>query len=573
MVPPCVGARRVCVNVDGLAELLHRLAELPSWLAALLLLASTLVSEDLACVAAGLAAATDAMPLLLAGSAVGLGIWLGDLGLYGLGRWLGAAALDRERVQRWLPPERVAACSAGFHAKGLRWLWITRFMPGLRLPAYLIAGALRIDFGRFAATTLAAVFVWTPIVVGAVFASGEAALAWVAAIGAASSLAVVLVLVFWWLAMHVLLPLCSWRGRRLLLGRWRRLTRWEFWPTAWVYPPVLGAILLFALRHRSLRIVTAVNPGIPAGGFVGESKSAILDALAGAGDAIARHRLLPATAPVDERFAMLRAFQADHGFGWPVVLKPDAGQRGSGVLVVRGEDEAKAYLAAIGVDCLVQEYVAGVEFGVFYVRHPDAAHGRITSITEKRFVAVDGDGKSTLEELILAHPRAVCMAAVHCARHVDRLNEVLPAGMKWPLGEIGNHARGAVFVDGAEHLSEELLAAIERIARSFDGFYYGRFDVRAPSAADFRAGRRIKVLELNGATSEPTHIYDPSYGLLHAWSQLIRHWRELFAIGAANARAGARTWQIREVWAANRAFAFGAKGHAAAALQRGKAAR
>ena len=554
--------------MDGLAELLHRLAEVPAWLAALLLLVSTFVSEDLACVAAGLAAAAGSMPLALAFGAVGLGIWLGDLGLYGVGRWLGAAALDRERVQRWLPPERVAACRAGFEAKGVRWLWITRFLPGTRLPTYLIAGALRIDLGRFAMATLAAVLVWTPLFVGAVYASGEAALAWVAAIGAASWLAVVVVLAFWWLTLNVLLPLCSWRGRRLLLGRWRRLSRWEFWPAAWVYPPVLIAILLFALRHRSLRVATAVNPGIPAGGFVGESKAAILASLAGAGDAIARHRLLPAAVSIDERLAQMRDFQASIGLRWPVVLKPDAGQRGSGVRVIHSEGEARDYLAVIGVDCLVQEHVAGVEFGVFYVRRPGEARGRITSITEKRFVAVEGDGQSTLETLILAHPRAVCMAATHCARHADRLQEVLPVGAPFALGEIGNHARGAVFVDGAKHHSEELLAAIERIARAFDGFYYGRFDVRAPSLADFRAGLGIKVLELNGATSEPTHIYDPSYGLLHAWRQLIWHWRQLFAIGAANARAGSRTWRMRDVWAANRAFARDAKGHAAAALQR-----
>lgn len=552
--------------MEGLAELLQRIAELPPWLAAALLVTATFVSEDLTCVAAGLAGATGAMPPLLAGAATGLGIWLGDLGLYALGRWLGAAALDRERVQRWLPPERVDACRAGFRAKGLRWLWITRFLPGVRTPTYLVAGALRIDFRWFATVTLVAVAAWTPLFVGAVYLSGEAALGWVAAIGGAAWLAVLAVLALWWLAANVLVQLCTWRGRRLLLGRWRRLARWEFWPAAWVYPPVFVAILGFALRHRSLRVATAVNPGIPAGGFVGESKAAILDALAGAGDAIARHQLLAASAPVAARLERLSAFQQRHGLGWPLVLKPDAGQRGSGVRVVHDVGEAEAYLAAIGADCIAQEHVAGVEFGVFYVRAPGEARGRVTSITEKRFVEVEGDGVATLEELILRHPRAVCMAPTHLARHAGRLDDVLPAGRRLPLGEIGNHARGAVFLDGARHASEELTVAIERIARSFEGFHYGRFDVRAPSLAAFQAGRDLKVLELNGATSEPTHIYDPAYGLLHAWRQLIGHWRMLFAIGAANARAGCRTWRVRDVWAANRAFARGARGHALAAM-------
>lgn len=195
--------------MPDLADLLRQLHELPHWLAAPLLVAATFISEDLTCVAAGLAAAAGAMPVALAGCATGLGIWLGDLALYALGRWLGARSLDAGRLGRWLGPARVQACRDGFARNGDRWLWITRFLPGVRTPTYLLAGALRHDFARFAAATLGAAMLWTPLFVGGVYLSGDAALGWVEAVGAASWLAALAVLAVWWLAAKVLMPLAA----------------------------------------------------------------------------------------------------------------------------------------------------------------------------------------------------------------------------------------------------------------------------------------------------------------------------------------------------------------------------
>jgi hypothetical protein len=76
------------------------------------------------------------------------------------------------------------------------------------------------------------------------------------------------------------------------------------------------------------------------------------------------------------------------------------------------------------------------------------------------------------------------------------------------------------------------------VARRFDGFYFGRFDVRAASAEAFSRGE-FTVIELNGVTSEPTHIYDPHVTLIDAYRALFEQWSLAFEIGAANARAGA----------------------------------
>ena len=55
------------------------------------------------------------------------------------------------------------------------------------------------------------------------------------------------------------------------------------------------------------------------------------------------------------------------------------------------------------------------------------------------------------------------------------------------------------------------------------------------------------VIELNGVTSEATHIYDPRIGLLEAYRALFEQWRLAFEIGAENVRRGAETTSIREL--------------------------
>ena len=108
------------------------------------------------------------------------------------------------------------------------------------------------------------------------------------------------------------------------------------------------------------------------------------------------------------------------GLQFPVVLKPDAGQRGSGVSVVRTSSQLREYLTQSSFPAILQEYVPGEEYGVFYFRYPGAEHGRVFSVTEKRMPVLTGDGKHTLEELIRADDRAVCMSDFYVRKNSDR---------------------------------------------------------------------------------------------------------------------------------------------------------
>jgi hypothetical protein len=207
-------------------------------------------------------------------------------------------------------------------------------------------------------------------------------------------------------------------------------------------------------------------------------------------------------------------------------------------VVARGRRELETYLEEAAGDTVIQEYVSGVEFGVFYVRRPSDTRGRILSITEKHLPSVVGDGRRTLESLILDHPRTVCMARFHLARQHDRLRSVPAAGATVPLGDCGSHCRGAQFLDGRRFRTPALEGAIDIVARRFEGFHFGRFDVRSPSPEAFARGE-FTIIELNGVTSEVTHIYDPRISLLDAYRALLGQWSIAFEIGGENARAGA----------------------------------
>ena len=337
------------------------------------------------------------------------------------------------------------------------------------------------------------------------------------------------------------------RARSEFFGWLKRWSRWEFWPPYLFYPPVVAYIAYLGIRFRSWTLFTAANPAIPAGGFVGESKHQILEQLKNAAQWLPSSTLLAIGVP-SQRLAEAEEFMRRHGLQFPVVLKPDAGQRGSGVAIVRSPEQLCEYLTHSSFPAILQEYVPGEEYGVFYYRYPGSERGRVFSVTEKRMPVLLGDGKRTLEELILADDRAVCMSDFYLRKNSERTHEVPAAGQSVQLVEIGTHCRGAIFLDGGETITPDLEEVIDRIAKTFDGFFFGRFDIRVPSRQDFVAGRNMKIVELNGVTSEATHIYDPKLSLFGAYRVLFEQWRISFEIGDLNRTRGIRPASVADLF-------------------------
>ncbi len=518
----------------------------------LAIILGTFVSEDLTCIAVGLLIRRNELDATAGVLGCFIGILVGDMGLWALGRSFGATVLEWAPIRRKLPRHRLQSIGEWFDTR-VGWLVLTsRFLPGTRLPTYVAAGVVGRKSWRFLLYAAVAAALWTPLIVSTASLAGEPVLDLLETVLGAGWVAVAAAAFLLFVFVKLLELSRTAVGRARIKARIQQIWRWEFWPPWLFYIPVVPWIAYLALRYRGFGIVTAANPGIPHGGFVGESKFDILRKLP-AEWVTPTERLDGRTA--EARLARLDELLRETTWSYPLILKPDAGERGAGVRLIHSHDQAERYLREATGPVLVQVYHPGpYEAGVFYYRIPGQENGRIFSITDKHFPAVEGDGRSTLKELIWNHPRFRMQARTFLSRLNGQADAVLAPGQSRRLVVAGNHCQGALFRDGAHLITPELEGSIDRIARHFDGFHFGRFDIRYADVDAFKAGRDFTIVELNGAASESTNIYDPSWPMARAYRVLFAQWSILFRIGAGNRGLGHATTPTRRLVGHVRAY-------------------
>jgi membrane protein DedA with SNARE-associated domain len=138
------------------------------WAIAIAIVLATFVLEDVATIAAAFLAATGVVPPMIALSALYVGIFAGDLGLYGLG----AAARTRDWARRMIGERRMAKGRMWLKRRYISALIGARFMPGFRLPTYTASGFLALPFWPFVAVAAAACLIWTSLVFSLVYFFG-----------------------------------------------------------------------------------------------------------------------------------------------------------------------------------------------------------------------------------------------------------------------------------------------------------------------------------------------------------------------------------------------------------------
>ena len=518
---------------------------MPFWKGAGFFLA-TFVLEDVAAIGAGLLLAAGAISWPVAFTSCFLGIWLGDAGLYSLARFGGRKWFERSSLHKF--SAKVARSEKWFAERGTLILIFSRCVPGARLPTYLAAGFLRLPLPRFLFVTGVAAFVWTLLILWLAETLGTQLVHWLNAYKHGS-----LILLGAGIALFATFQLLRRTlenfDSRKIAARIERWKHWEFWPAWMFYPPVAMYCLWLAIKYRGLNVPTAANPGIFSGGIVGESKMATLKNLQATSPEFTAEAALVVGDTIELRLLSLKKHCARLRLEFPFILKPDVGQRGVGIKLVRNEDQAEKYLRQTSAPLVVQRYVPDpFEVGIFYYRFPHEPRGKIFAITEKIFPVLTGDGRSTVAGLIEGDPRARLIAATYAKRFATRLSEVLPTGETLKLVEAGNHAQGCIFRDGMRLNSPELVARIDGISRKLDGFFIGRYDIRFASEEELRAGKNFQIIELNGAASEATSIYDARNSLWSAYRTLFQQWNLVFAIGAENRERGFEPTKILAVW-------------------------
>jgi hypothetical protein len=335
----------------------------------------------------------------------------------------------------------------------------------------------------------------------------------------------------------------------------KSLSLFEFWPTWLMYFPVFVQWLALAVRYRSLSLPLIANPAIPLSGMVGAPKSAVFRAAG----AYASQWILPwitycrSALPLDQQVQTILHRLNERGLSLPVVAKPEIGCRGAGVKLIKTFQQLQQYLAGfpLGATLQLQELAAWeAEAGVFYVRKPGAVTGRITSLTLKYLPYISGDGLSTFGELLAADPRAGKLQRLYKARHIRHWDEVPEVGEHRPLVFAASHCRGAIFRDGAPHITAALTECLDKIFADIPEFYYGRLDIKFRDISALQRGEDFVIVEINGASSEPINIWDRNTRFIDAVKCLLRQYRTLFSIAAANRLRGYRPPGLRVLWLA-----------------------
>lgn len=118
------------------------------------------LSEELIIITGGLVVARSGANLPVMVLAAYVGVIAGDSALYRIGRSLGPRVFSHPKLSKMLTPARIELLQKMFARRGAMSVFLARFLPGLRAPAFLLAGATGLPYRRFfLADALAA---WAP---------------------------------------------------------------------------------------------------------------------------------------------------------------------------------------------------------------------------------------------------------------------------------------------------------------------------------------------------------------------------------------------------------------------------
>jgi hypothetical protein len=311
-----------------------------------------------------------------------------------------------------------------------------------------------------------------------------------------------------------------------------KLFNWEYWPFNVVYGPIYLYWFWLCIRAKSFFFFNTANPTIKNGGFLLESKKEIYDLIP--------QQFYPRTLLFQKNISTTELLEQlkISGLEFPIIGKPDIGMRGLAVKKLETIEEVKEYAQQSKVDFLLQEFIRFEnETGIFYYRYPDEQYGHISGIVGKEFVAVTGNGKLTIEKLLQKEQRFILQLQTLRDMFGDELLHVLPENETFLLVPYGNHSRGSKFLDDSHLIDKQLTQTIDLVCRQIPGFYFGRMDIRYNTWEELKQGKNFSIIELNGAGSEPTHMYDPKHSIFFAWKEIIRHWHILLKISMQNHKA------------------------------------
>jgi hypothetical protein len=229
-----------------------------------------------------------------------------------------------------------------------------------------------------------------------------------------------------------------------------------------------------------------------------------------------------------------------------LVLKPEVAEDGAGLRFVADEVRLERLVRSMGEDLVLQKHIPGLEFEVVWRRNPGKDDGRIMAIVQKQDVVVRGDGEQTLEELIWLDEVAVSRGDLYQRCHSRELNDVVPAGRMVTLNLSGSYGHGARCLHRPDLVSAELGDAVTAFAKRFPGLHFARFDLRAVSEGEFRAGRFV-CTEVGGCCHVSSLVRDGSLRFSRSYAAVWQQLKACLEAGRYNLRQNVRPVPLEEL--------------------------
>jgi predicted ATP-grasp superfamily ATP-dependent carboligase len=275
---------------------------------------------------------------------------------------------------------------------------------------------------------------------------------------------------------------------------------------------------LYSARFRSFTFFSASNPAIDLGGMLDENKTDIY--------ALLPSEYVPVTIKITPN-SWKPEMLDEAGLKFPLIVKPNIGFKGYKVKMVNDIKALHTFLSYQDEsrEWLIQEFIdLKREYSLLYWKYPDGNDCGISSLIEKIYPYVIGDGVHDLKTLLRRYANPFLDKEDLTKRFEHRWNEVPEDGGKIILDVIGNYSRGSKFLSLMECIDQPLIDATKIFFEDVEGMDFFRLDFKADSLEDYIDGR-FKILEINGAKSEPLHIYDPKFSFSERFNILKMHWK------------------------------------------------
>ena len=217
---------------------------------------STLLSEDIAAIGAGLLVARGSLEFDQALAATFVGIFGGDITLYAAGRLMGARIVTYPPFSWLISARKLERGKIWFQNQGTKVVLISRIVPGSRFPTYVAAGVLKAPFWKFVGLFLIGTVIWTPLIVGLSTVMGNQILDLWTNYESIAVYVLVGFIAFIYGMIHVGIPLFSHSGRMRWIARTKRVTKWEYWPR-WLFQlPIYVFVGVLMVRFRVVTLTS-----------------------------------------------------------------------------------------------------------------------------------------------------------------------------------------------------------------------------------------------------------------------------------------------------------------------------